>query len=68
MISEKVDKKKKKNKKLWKFSSSAGEYDRLDAVAAAALEPWPWTAATAQQILQLHATTASSFRLQFDIM
>ncbi len=66
---EKREEKKKKKKKLWKFSSSAGEYDRLDAVAAAAaLEPWPRTAATAQQILQLHATTASSFRLQFDIM
>jgi hypothetical protein len=54
---------------IWKFSSSAGEYDRLvDVAAAAALEAWPRTAATAQQILQLHATTAGSFRLQFDIM
>jgi ribosome assembly protein YihI (activator of Der GTPase) len=37
---EKREEKKKKKKKLGKFSSSAGEYDRLDAVAAAAaLEP-----------------------------
>ncbi len=55
---EKKGGKQMKMKKLWKFSSSAGVYDRLivvAAAAAAALEPWPRTAATAQEILQLHA-------------